>query len=103
MAEAWPQHLTTWPVLQISLGGIMTTPNFTWTCFHCGQICGDTAGGYGAITDQKGILHASCSPDNPGQRLDCFRRLPEFSLLPCTPVVVDPDTLGPESIRALLA
>jgi hypothetical protein len=78
----------------------MTTPNFTWTCFHCGQVCGDTAGGYGAITDQKGILHASCSPANPSQRPDCYRRVTEFSEPPGALVDVEPKPVGVEDIRS---
>jgi len=53
----------------------MTTPNFTWTCYHCGQRCGDAEGGYGAITGPDGAIHASCSPLDPGTRPDCYQRI----------------------------
>ena len=60
----------------------MTTPNFTWTCLHCGQECGGRlATGYAAFTGEftpDGAIHASCSPDDPAQHPDCHRRVVEF-------------------------
>ncbi len=52
----------------------MTTPDFTWTCYHCGQKCGDYEGGYGGITAKDGAIHATCHPNVPG-RPDCYRRI----------------------------
>jgi hypothetical protein len=78
----------------------MTTPHVSWwTCYHCGQKCGDTAGGYGAITGQDGALHASCSPADPSQRPDCYRRITEFSEAPGALVGVEPKPVGVEAIR----
>ena len=52
----------------------MTTPNFEWTCYHCGQPCGGrTRAAMGAITGLDGAIHASCSPDDPAKRPDCYR------------------------------
>lgn len=76
----------------------MTTPDRTWTCGHCGQVCGDAAGGYGAITDQRGVLRASCSPMDPSTRPDCYRRValgePVGAL-----IGVEPKPVGVEDIR----
>ncbi len=52
----------------------MTIPDLTWTCYHCGQRCGDYEGGYGSITGPDGAIHATCHPNVPG-RPDCYRRI----------------------------
>lgn len=60
----------------------MTTPNFEWTCFHCGTRCGGRLEtGYAAFTGEftpDGAIHASCSPDDPDAHPDCHRRVVEF-------------------------
>jgi len=44
------------------------------TCAHCGQTCGDYAGGYGGVNygDLRGTIPL-CHPNEPG-RPDCYRR-----------------------------
>ena len=79
----------------------MTTPNFTWTCAHCGQRCGGRGpGGYGAITGADGAIHASCSPDDPATRPDCYRRVTEFGEPVGALLGVEPKPAGVEDIRA---
>lgn len=39
----------------------------TYTCVHCGRICGDGAGGYGTVEGQP-VCHPN-APDRP----DCYR------------------------------
>jgi len=78
----------------------MTTPNFEWTCFHCGQRCGGKSlGGYGAITGPDGAIHASCSPDDPTARPDCYRRVTEFGEPAGVLVGVRPLPVGVDDIR----
>lgn len=45
----------------------------TWTCDHCGLTCGDYAGGYGCIADERGTIRL-CHPNDPS-RPSCFRRI----------------------------
>ena len=60
----------------------MTTPLSEWDCYHCGQRCGGwLAAGYGALAGEftpDGAIHASCHPDDPATRPDCYRRVTEF-------------------------
>lgn len=76
----------------------MTTPNRTWTCAHCGQVCGDTKGGYGAVNNAAGALRASCSPSVSG-RPDCYRRITEYGEPVGALLDVDPKPPGVEDIR----
>lgn len=46
----------------------------TWACAHCGQVCGDYAGGSGSVTFDSGPLVRLCHPDDPA-RPDCYRRV----------------------------
>ena len=78
----------------------MTTPNFTWTCAHCGQRCGDYAGGYGAITGTDGAIHASCSPTDHA-RPDCYRRITVYNEPVGALLGVEPKPAGVEDIRGL--
>jgi hypothetical protein len=71
----------------------------TWTCFHCGQRCGDTAGGYGAIIGRDEVLHASCSPLDPSARPDCYSRVTEYGEPPGALRDVDPKPVDVEDIR----
>jgi hypothetical protein len=76
----------------------VTTPDFTWTCAHCGQRCGDYEGGYGAVTGPDGAIHASCSPMVPG-RPDCYRRITELAEPVGALLGVVPLPAGTEDIR----
>ena len=76
----------------------MTTPNFTWPCIHCGQRCGDQEGGYGAVTDAEGVLHASCSPSVP-DRPDCYARIMKHGEPVGALIGVEPLPAGVEDIR----
>lgn len=76
----------------------MTTPNLTWKCAHCGQVCGDYAGGYGAITDQEGVLHGACHP-NDETRPDCYRRITVYREPVGALVGMEPLPAGVEDIR----
>lgn len=79
----------------------MTTPNFEYDCYHCGQRCGGrTPGGYGAITGPDGAIHAACSPDDPGTRPDCYRRVTEHGESAGALVGIDPPPVGVEDIRS---
>ena len=60
---------------------------------------GRTKGGYGAITGPDGAIHASCSPDDPTKRPDCYRRITEFGERPGALVGVEPEPVGVEDIR----
>lgn len=78
----------------------MTTPNFEYDCYHCGQRCGGrTEGGYGAITGTDGAIHAACSPDDPSTRPDCYRRVTEFHEPVGALRGVEPKPVGVEGIR----
>ena len=81
----------------------MTTPNFTWTCFHCGQRCGGRLEtGYGALTGEftpDGAIHASCHPDDPEKHPDCWRRVVELHEPAGALRGVDPLPVGVEDIR----
>jgi hypothetical protein len=79
----------------------MTTPNFTWTCAHCGQKCGDQEGGYGAVTDAAGAIRAACSPA-VAERSDCYRRVREFGEPLGALQDVDPKPAGVEDIRQVV-
>jgi hypothetical protein len=46
----------------------------THTCGHCGQTCGDYAGGYGGVTREDGSMVHLCHPNDP-VRPDCYRRV----------------------------
>ena len=77
----------------------MTTPNFGYDCYQCGQRCsGRTEGGYGAITGQDGAIHASCSPDDPTKRPDCYRRITVYGEAPGALRGIDPLPVGIEEI-----
>ena len=78
----------------------MTSPNFTWKCAHCGQVCGDTEGGYGAVIGADGAIHASCSPLDPGTRPDCYVRVNEYHEPVGALLGVDPLPAGVEDIRS---
>ena len=52
----------------------------TATCAHCGQACGDYAGGHAGVTDAAGDLVPVCHPNDPG-RPDCYRRVSVFGEL----------------------
>ena len=47
----------------------------------------------------KDVLHASCSPVDPSQRPDCYRRVTEFSEPPGALGDVEPKPVGVEDIR----
>jgi hypothetical protein len=75
-----------------------------YDCYHCGQRCGGrTEGGYGAITGPDGAIHASCSPDDPSKRPDCYRRVTEFGEPAGALRDVDSKPVGVEDIRTELA
>ena len=80
----------------------MTTPNFMWTCFHCGSRCGGRLEtGYGALTGEftpDGAIHASCSPDDPTKRPDCYRRITVYGEAPGALRGIDPLPVGIEEI-----
>jgi hypothetical protein len=82
----------------------MTTPNFEWVCYHCGQRCGGRlATGYRALTGEvtpDGAIHASCSPDDPDASPDCWRRVTEFHEPAGALRDVRPLPVGVEDIRA---
>jgi hypothetical protein len=47
-------------------------------CAHCGQVCGDYAGGLGGILTAGGsidLCHPNGLPDEPVMRPDCYRRV----------------------------
>ena len=78
----------------------MTTPNFEYDCYHCGQRCGGrTEGGYGAIIGLDGAIHAACSPDDLTKRPDCYQRIQYFGEPPGALRGVDPLPVGLEDIR----
>jgi hypothetical protein len=77
----------------------MTTPNFTWTCAHCGQRCGDTEGGYGAITGRDGAIHASCSP-SVKWRPNCYERVTKHGEPVGALIGVEPKPAGIQDIRS---
>lgn len=78
----------------------MTTPNFEWNCYHCGQRCGGRLpAGYGAIIGPDGAIHASCSPDDPAIQPDCYRRVTEFGEPTGALRGVEPKPVGVENIR----
>jgi hypothetical protein len=71
-----------------------------YDCYHCGQRCGGrTPGGYGAITGTDGAIHASCSPDDPETRPDCYRRVTEFGEAAGALIGTDPKPTGITDIR----
>ena len=49
-----------------------------YTCAHCGQTCGDYAGGYGGVSYADGPVIHLCHPNEPG-RPDCYRRVSIYS------------------------
>lgn len=72
----------------------------SYDCYHCGQRCGGrTEGGYGGIIAGDGSLHASCHPDNPGERPDCYRRVTVYHEPPGALRDVRPLPVGVEGIR----
>ncbi len=78
----------------------MTTPLSEWDCYHCGQRCGGRLPtGYAAIAGPDGVLHAACSPDDPGKYPDCHRRVTEFGEPAGALVDVEPKPIGVEGIR----
>lgn len=78
----------------------MTTPNLEYDCHHCGSRCGGrTEGGYGAITGLDGAIHASCSPDDPDTRPDCYLRITACGEVPGALRDVRPLPVGIEDIR----
>jgi hypothetical protein len=78
----------------------MTTPLSEWDCYHCGQRCGGrSAGGYGSIIAPDGSLHASCHPDDPAKRPDCYRRVTVYGEAQGALRDVDPKPVGVEGIR----
>jgi hypothetical protein len=82
----------------------VTTPNFTWTCLHCGQQCGGRLEtGYAAFPGEftpDGAIHASCSPDDPTAHPDCHRRVTEFGEPVGALRDVRPLPVGVEDIRS---
>ena len=79
----------------------MTTPLSEWTCYHCGQRCGGREpGGYGAIEVPDGSLHASCHPDDPTTRPDCYQRVCVYMEYPGALRDVRPLPVGVEDIRS---
>jgi hypothetical protein len=76
----------------------MTSPNFTKICAHCGLVCGDTEGGYGAVTDEAGAIRASCSPSVPG-RPDCYARITKYGEPLGELLGIEPKPSGVEDIR----
>lgn len=79
-------------------GGGGSTPNdLPKTCAHCGQVCGDYDGGYGAVTDEAGVLRASCHPTAPG-RPDCYRRITVYAEPVGALRDIDPKPVGVEGI-----
>jgi hypothetical protein len=81
----------------------MTTPDFEWDCYHCGQRCGGRlASGYGALTGEftpDGAIHASCHPDDPAEHPDCWRRVIVYRERPGALRGWDPLPAGIEDIR----
>jgi hypothetical protein len=81
----------------------MTTPNFEWDCYHCGQRCGGRLEtGYGTLTGEftpDGAIHASCHPDDPAKRPDCYRRVTEYGETPGALRGLNPLPVGVEDIR----
>ena len=43
-------------------------------CAHCGQVCGDYAGGWSSVTRPDGSMAPLCHPNDP-ERPDCYRRV----------------------------
>jgi hypothetical protein len=79
----------------------MTTPNFEWTCVHCGQMCGGTLPtGYAALGSTTRHVSATCSPDDPAKYPDCNRRITEHGEPVGALVGVDPLPVGVENIRS---
>jgi hypothetical protein len=77
----------------------MTTPLSEWTCYHCGERCGGrSAAGYGSIIAEDGSLHASCHPDDPTTRPDCYRRVTVYHERPGALREVRPLPVGVEGI-----
>lgn len=50
----------------------------TWICGHCGQQCGDQAGGHATVTAAPGNPVPVCHPDDPA-RPDCYRRVTVYA------------------------
>lgn len=77
----------------------MTTPNFEYDCYHCGQRCGGrTESGYGAIVGTDGAIRAACGPDDPSKRPDCWTRVVVCGEPPGALRDVDPKPVGIEGI-----
>lgn len=64
----------------------------TWTCAHCGQLCGDYAGGLGAVS-YGGPMTRLCHPNDPG-RPDCYRRVTVYQEELGALTSVDPKPAG---------
>jgi hypothetical protein len=69
-----------------------------YICGHCGQICGDRAGGLGVAPDGHGYTINVCHPDTSA-RPDCYRRITVYGERPgaLIPLAVKP--AGVEEIR----
>lgn len=86
----------------------------TRTCAHCGQVCGDYEGGYGAVTADDGTLLPLCHPNAPG-RPDCYRRVTVYheslgALLDADPkpdrisgIVKEPDRIRSAEVEQIRA
>ena len=69
----------------------------TWACAHCGQVCGDYAGGYGAIADARGTIRL-CHPNDPA-RPDCYRRISIWNEAQGALIGIEPKPGGVSDIR----
>ena len=71
-----------------------------YTCAHCGQTCGDYAGGYGGVNygDLRGTIPL-CHPNEPG-RPDCYRRVSVWRENLGALRDVDPKPAGVEGISS---
>ena len=67
-----------------------------YTCAHCGQTCGDYAGGFGGVDYGEGTIPL-CHPNDPG-RPDCYRRRTVWAEPLGALIGVDPKPAGVEGI-----
>jgi hypothetical protein len=77
-----------------------TTP--AKTCAHCGQTCGDYAGGLGGILTADGgidLCHPNGLPGEPVLRPDCYRRVTVYREPLGVLTGVEPKPAGIQDIR----
>ena len=75
----------------------MTTPNFTWTCIHCGQRCGDRRAATGRSLTRRAYPRI-VQPVRTG-RPDCYARVTEYGEPVGALIGVEPMPAGVEDIR----